>query len=221
MRTIQEKKLNSYYKSTSTEKAVKDVDLSTRTVSGVFNSYFYIDSDLDMLLPGCAKKSIEERGVNSTKGNRIKHLKDHDWSKNIARLDVLDEREVDINGRKMQGIYHESFYPESTDSTDMLIKIQEGLYDARSIGFVYKQLVGCVKDSDDRELRDNYSKYIQMAINPEVAEEAGGCFYVVKEIMLFEGSDVSFGANQLTPLLGVKGTDKNILATKLNNKIDI
>lgn len=209
-------KVKNPYKVKTVEKAVKDVDLSDRIVSGVFNSYFYIDSDLDMLLPGAASKSIQERGVGSTKGNRIKHLKDHDWSQNIARLDVLEEREVDFSGRKIQGIYHESFYPESTDSTDMLIKIQEGLYDSRSIGFQYIEngIQRVEKGSDD------YNKFIQMAINPEAGEEAG-YFYVVKEIKLWEGSDVSFGANELTPLLGVKSGDRDILQRKLFEKLDI
>lgn len=214
MKDLSKKKKDDPYKVTTTEKAVKDVDLNERTVTGVFNSYFYIDSDMDMLLPGCAAKSIQERGAGSTKGNRIKHLKDHDWSKNIARIDVLDEREVEIDGRKMQGIYHESFFPESTDSTDMLIKLQEGLYDARSIGFRYINLEYVEKGSD------KFDQFLTMAINPEKGEEAG-FFYVVKEIQLWEGSDVSFGANQLTPMLGTKGLNKQLLQSKLYDKLDI
>lgn len=211
---LKAKKAANPYKARTISKAVKDVDLAERTVTGVFNSYFYIDSDLDMLLPGAAAKSIQERGVGSTKGNRIKHLKDHDWNQNIARLDVLDEREVEINGVKMQGIYHESFYPEAADSTDLLIKIQEGLYDARSIGFQYVNIERVERGQDD------FEKYLAMAVNPEVGEEAGQ-FWIVKEIKLWEGSDVSFGANQLTPLLGVKGVSKNALKDQLYKKLDV
>lgn len=194
---------------------MKDVDLEQRTVTGIFNSFFFIDSDLDMLLPGAASKSIQERGVGSTKGNKIKHLKDHDWSKNIARIDVLDERKVEINGKEIEGIYHESFYPEAADSTDLLIKIQEGLYDARSIGFRYVNL-DLVEEGEE-----DFDKFLAMALNPEVGQEAG-LFWVVKEIMLWEGSDVSFGANQLTPLLGVKSAaSKEILQRQISNKLDI
>jgi len=209
-----QKKLNTPYKPRTVTKAVKDVDLEKRTVAGIFNSYFYIDSDMDMLLPGAAAKSIQERGVGSTKGNRIKHLKDHDWSQNIARLDVLDEREVEINGQKIQGIYHESYYPESTDSTDMLIKIQNGLYDARSVGFQYVNLDLVERGEED------FDKYLAMALNPEVGEEKG-YFWVVKEIKLWEGSDVSFGANQLTPIVGVKSGTKDIIQQQLFEKLDI
>ena len=214
------KKLSNPYKARTVEKAVKDVDLETRTVTGVFNSSFFIDSDLDMLLPGAAAKSIQERGVNSTKGNKIKHLKDHDWSKNIARIDVLDERQVVIDGKEMEGIYHESFYPETQDSTDLLIKIQEGMYDARSIGFSYEKIVFCERDSQNDDYAKNFETYAPQAINPEVAEETG-YFWVVKEIRLWEGSDVSFGANRLTPTLGLKSGSKDIVVKQLFTKLDI
>lgn len=218
--SIQEKLANPY-KARTTAKAVKDVDLNERIATGLFNSYYYIDSDLDMLLPGCASKSIQERGVGSQSGNKIKHLKDHNWSQNIARIDVLDERTVDFDGKQIQGIYHESFYPEATDSTDMLIKIQEGMYDARSIGFQYEKLVFCERDSDNEDFAKNYEMYLPMAINPEVAEESG-FFWAVKEIILWEGSDVSFGANQLTPLLGIKsGMSANMVMKELFGKLDI
>ena len=215
-----DKKLGNPYKARTVTKAVKDVDLEKRTVTGVFNSYFYIDSDMDMILPGAAAKSIQERGVGSTKGNKIKHLKDHDWSKNIARLDVLEEKKVEINGKEVHGIYHESFYPESQDSTDLLIKIQEGLYDARSIGFQYEKLVFCAKQSENEDQELNWNKYLPMALNPEVAEERGH-FWVVKEIKLWEGSDVSFGANELTPMLGLKSASKSILQGQLFAKLDV
>jgi phage head maturation protease len=214
-----DKKTANPYKARTTTKAVKDVDLESRTVTGVFNSYFWIDSDMDMLVPGAAVKSIQERGVGSTKGNRIKHLKDHDWSKNIARIDVLEEREVEIDGREMVGIYHESFYPESQDSTDMLIKIQEGLYDARSIGFQYVKLDLCERNSNDQDCMKRWEEYYPKALNPEKADEYG-YFWVVKEIKLWEGSDVSFGANELTPMLGVKGVTKNMLNSQIYGKID-
>jgi len=220
MKDKNKKKLGHPYKAKTVAKAVKDVDLENRTVTGIFNSSFFIDSDLDMLLPGAASKSIKERGVDSKKGNKIKHLKDHDWSKNIARLDVLDERKIKINGEEVSGIYHESFYPESQDSSDLLIKIQEGLYDARSIGFQYEKLVFCAKEAENEDAVKNWEMFLPMAINPEVAEEAGH-FWTVKEIRLWEGSDVSFGANELTPMVALKSGSKDMAMNQLFAKIDI
>jgi hypothetical protein len=212
-------KLQTPYKATTISNAVKDVDLNARTITGMFNSYFYIDSDLDMLLPNCAAKSISERGANSKKGNKIKHLKDHDWSKNMARIDVLDERAVEYDGKTIQGIYHESYFPEAQDSTDLLIKIQEGIYDSRSIGFNYVTLLLCAADSPNELESKGWEEYYPKALNPEVADQYG-YFWAVKEIKLWEGSDVSFGANALTPMLGMKSQNKDAIKTELFTKID-
>jgi phage head maturation protease len=202
-------KLSNPYKATTRPGLVKDASTSSRTVRGLFNTYFYIDSDMDMLIPGAATKSIQERGVGTTTGNKIMHLLDHDWTKAVARLDVLEERSVEYDGRTLQGIYHESYYPETTKGTDTLINIVEGVLGDRSIGFEYVSggLTYCEKDSDIQEERESYERYIQLALNPEVAENRG-YFWVVSEIKLWEGSDVAFGANAMTPFLGTKGKDK-------------
>lgn len=215
-----EKKFKNPYKTRVNSSSTKDVDLESRTVSGMFNSYFFIDSDEDMLLPGAAAKSINERGAGSKKGNKIKHLKDHEWGSVIARLDVLDEREVDFEGKKLTGIYHESFYPESNDSNDQLIKIQEGLIDDRSIGFRYMDLAFAEKDSTLESERQTWDQFYPLALNPEKADRAG-FFWAVKEIKLFEGSDVAFGANELTPMLGMKSeAEKVTIVSKLCAKLD-
>ena len=205
----QERLINPYGVKTGIT-TIKDLDMTKRTVAGLFNSYFYIDSDLDMLVTGAASKSIQEKGAGSKSGNKIKHLKDHNWSEVIARIDVIDERKVDVDGKSIEGIYYESYYPETTASNDMLIKIQEGLYDDRSIGFRYRTLGVAEQDSEDEDRRKRWDEFYPLALNPEKADEFG-FFWVVKEIDLFEGSDVAFGANRLTPLLGVKGHEADNL----------
>jgi len=57
-------------------------------------------------------------------------------------------------------------------------------------------------------------------MNPEVAEEHGH-FWTVKEIRLWEGSDVSFGANELTPMVALKSETKDIVKNQLFDKIDV
>lgn len=215
-----EQKINKPYAVTGFNKAVKDVDINKRVVTGMFNGYFFIDSELDMLIHGCAKKSIQERGAGSKAGNKIKHLKDHDWDKNVARIDVLNESTITYDGREITGIYHESYFPETTDSSDLLIKIQEGLYDARSIGFKYDKLMIAEKESEVDEHVKNWNQYYPLALNPEKADEAG-YFWVVKEIQLWEGSDVSFGSNALTPFLGMKSEgDINGIALEIGKKLE-
>lgn len=220
MDKLQIKKQSTPYKVVSTANSTKDVDLGNRMVKGVFNSYYYIDSDLDMLIDGCAKKSISERGVNSKKGNKIKHLKDHDWSQVVADIKELSEGDFEYNGKNAKGIIHNSYYPESTDSNDLLIKIESGLYDARSIGFQYVDITLAEKDSEIVEYKRNWEIYYPMALNPEAADEQG-YFFVIKEIKLFEGSDVAFGANEFTPCLGVKSSSKQSDFDILNQKLSI
>lgn len=223
------KKLHSKYSVKTSFKSTRDVDINKRIITGLFNSFFYIDKDKDMLLPGCAKKSIKDRGANSKAVAKIKHLKDHDFTQNVAKILVLDERTVDFGGKEVQGIYHESYYPDTTLGNDMLINIQEGIYDNRSIGFRYKKIEIAIEDpetfySDDvdgaikRQAKRNWDRYFPMALNPEEAE--GGYFYIIKEIELYEGSDVSFGANSLTPMLGVKSKDKGTIIKTLQERQD-
>jgi len=51
----------------------KEVDEVKRTVDLVANTYLFYDSDGDVLMPGCAKKSITERGPKSEQPGKIKH----------------------------------------------------------------------------------------------------------------------------------------------------
>ena len=67
-----DQKLSNPYKVTTMGNAIKDVDVKKRVVTGMFNTSFFIDHDMDMLLPGAAKKSIKERGVGTNSGNKIK-----------------------------------------------------------------------------------------------------------------------------------------------------
>ena len=94
------------------------------------------------------------------------------------------------------------------------------MYDAHSIGFQYEKIVFCRKESEDEEQMRNWATYLPMAVNPEVAEEHG-YFWTVKEIRLWEGSDVAFGANELTPMLGLKSANKTLLQDQLFAKLDI
>jgi len=195
--------------------SLKGVDLSKRTVKGILNTSYWIDSDLDMIIPGAVSKSLNENGVGSNGNAKIKHQIDHSTkaADTIGRFDVLEETEVE--GKQV--LYFESFLPAS--SNDHLIKYQEGLYDQHSIGFRYIKLEVAEKDSSSQDYLKNWEIYYPLALNPEVADKYG-YFYVVKEYQLFEGSVVTFGANSLTAYLGVKSKDKEIYLTDLFNRLD-
>jgi phage head maturation protease len=185
---------------------IKAVNPEERTIQAVANTYFFIDSDMDMLVTGAATKSINDRGPASKATAKIKHQSDHilDTKNTVGRITLLEEREIEGN----TVLYFESYIPETRKGNDDLINYQENVYDNHSIGFRYKQIELAVMNSANEMERKNWDEFYPKAMNPEVAE-ANGFFWVVKEIELFEISVVSYGANKLTPFLGSKSKDAN------------
>ncbi len=209
MSLLQDKKSLQYAVKSATA-TIMDVDMSKRIVTGLFNSYNYFDSGYDVLLKGCAAKSIAERGPASTAVQKIKHLIDHSWSKLPGKIQVLEEKNV--NG--IDGIYFETKMAPTTLGNDTLINYQEKVYDNHSIGFRY--LDGKYLDDSAAD----WDMHVSMLLNPQAAKDAG-FMYVWKEIKLYEGSTVAFGENSLTPYLGVKSQSKEGLALKVNERIDL
>lgn len=210
---IEKRKVIDYaFKDLSDTMVVKDVDMSKRIVTGLYNTYNYFDSDYDVILPGAATKSINERGPLSQSVAKIKHLLFHDWTKLPGKIKVLEEKTLTVQNRKVQGIYFETEMMETQDGIDTLINYQNEVYDNHSIGFRF--LDGEWVDSE----AENWDQILGTLLNPDKAEEAG-FMYLWKEIKLYEGSTVAFGANDLTPFLGVKSTDKIGTQLKLQARL--
>lgn len=194
---------------------VKDVDLAKKIVTGIYNTFQFLDSDYDVLLPGCSAKSIGDRGPDSSSVVKIKHLLFHDWTKLPGKIQTLQEKTVTVNSKKVQGIYFETKMSDTTDGTDTLINYQDGIYDNHSIGFQYMD--GQWIDNE----ADGWQQAVDKLLNPQKAIDAG-FMYLWKEIKLFEGSTVAFGANELTPYLGVKDlTNKDVVLLKLHTKLGL
>lgn len=200
-----------HYSVKSASANILDVSTSSRIVTGFFNSYNFFDSDKDVLIMGCAKKSIDERGVNSTAVAKIKHALNHDLTTLVGKLQVLEE--TTKNG--ITGIYFESKIANTTLGNDTLINYKEGVYDNHSIGFKYNQLT--LIDSEKNSVA--WNEVVSKLVNPQDAQ-AVGYLYLVKEINLFEGSTVAFGANSLTPFLGVKSGNKESITLALDSKLN-
>lgn len=189
--------------------SIKDVDTPTRIVTGFYNTFNFLDSDGDVLMPGCAKVSIRQRGPNSKAVAKIKHALNHDLTQLPGKIQVLDEREV--NG--IMGIYFETKMADTTIGNDTLKNYLEGIYDNHSIGFQYLNMEMVERDSKA------WDKVMGSLINPEAAE-GRHVMWAVKEINLYEGSTVGFGANQLTPFLGMgKSMNKDSLKIALLDRI--
>lgn len=204
-------KKSAHYSVKSADANILDVSTSSRIVTGFFNSYNFFDSDKDVLIMGAAKKSIEERGVNSTAVAKIKHALNHDLTTLVGKLQVLEE--TTKNG--ITGIYFESKIANTTLGNDTLINYKEGIYDNHSIGFKYNQL--SLIESEKNPVA--WNEVVSKLLNPDEAEKYG-YLYLVKEINLFEGSTVAFGANSLTPFLGVKSGNKESITLALDSKLN-
>jgi hypothetical protein len=210
---IMEKKIStSYQVKASYQTGTKDVDFSRRTVKVIPNTFYWYDSDGDVLIKGSTTKSISERGPNSTNPGKIKNVYAHDLKVQIGKPTLMDERvEQGVNCQ-----YAESEILSTTKGNDTLIEYQEGVIDQHSIGFRYMQNGLELVTADDAD----WTKWTSQLINPKDAE-ADGYMFIVSDIKQYEWSPVAFGANSLTPYLGVKSENKNGLALKVMERIDL
>jgi len=85
---------------------------------------------------------------------------------------------------------------KSTKGTDAFLDYQDGIITEHSIGFNY--------------LEDKMSPVSHEGIEA----------WEIKEVILWEGSAVTFGANSLTPVLDVSKGNKEEIIKKLNAKMD-
>ncbi len=207
---IQEKKDSHYkVKGNSFTVNVKDVDVSKRTVTGFFNTYNFLDSDGEVLIMGSAKKTILERGAESTATAKIKHALFHDLNRLPGKIKVIKEDTY----KGFSGIYFETKMSNTTEGNDTLQNYLEGVYDNHSIGYRNLQV-----EIFNRK-NDYWNKLMDTLINSKDADNVED-IVVIKEISLFEGSTVAFGANTLTPFLGVKSGNKESMELAINTRID-
>ena len=191
-------------------KSNQEINTENRTVTVVANTMNFFDYDMDVLLKGCANRSISQRGAKTTANDKIAHLLYHDMNKQVGKS--LDEREELVEGKL--ALVCESYLPETEDGEDTLIKYNVGMYNQHSIGFRYKLLDFIEKGTQD------WDKIMSILINPEDADEIG-YLWAVKEIKWWEYSTVTFGANKLTPYIGTKSENKIEIADIISQKIAI
>lgn len=188
----------------------KEIDTAGRTVKMVVNTLNYYDHDYDVLVKGCANRSMSHRGAKSEAPDKIVHLLHHDMHRPVGKS--LSESEETIDGKL--ALVCSSFLPETIDGDDTLTKYEVGIYNQHSIGFQYKDIEYIEKETAA------WDKFLKLMINPEDAEEIG-YGWLIKEIKWWEYSTVTFGANKLTPYLGTKSENKIDIADALSKKIAI
>lgn len=167
---------------------VKDVDESGRKVAVYLSVFDKIDSDMDVIRRGAFNKSIQERGPFSASNRKIAFLRYHDWEKPIGKFVELAE--------DSKGLFAVGELGTSTLGSDALADYKDGIIREHSIGFNY------VKDK---------VKFIE-----DLTLDSGG-YYEINEVKLWEGSAVTFGANEDTSVEYMKSLNKEF---NLENEIE-
>lgn len=160
--------------STKSGYEVSDMDLSNRRVKMYLAKFDNMDSDGDVIRRGAFAKSISERGFNSTSNRKIAFLRHHEWTMPIGKFVELTE---DANG-----LLAVAELGRSTMGEDAFRDYQDGIILEHSIGFQY--------------IKDKMS-----FIEDDSLPNKG--YYEIRELMLYEGSAVTFGANSMTNVVSV------------------
>jgi hypothetical protein len=181
------------YSVKSAQNNIKDLDLAKREVAVYLSKFDVIDSDNDMIVKGAFEKSINDRGSASSSNRKIAFLRHHDWQHQIGKFTRIEEDQ--------EGLFAVGQLGTSTKGEDALRDYEEGIINEHSIGF----------------------QYIQDKISwvDDTTKENDG-FFQITEVKLFEGSAVTFGANEFTNVLSVsKGAEKTDIIQKLTKQIDV
>jgi len=179
--------------STKSALEIKDLDSENRKVVVYLAKFDNIDSDNDMFVKGAFSKSIQERGPQSTSNRKIAFLRHHNWEMPIGKFLELKEDE--------NGLYAVGQLGRSTLGEDAFKDYEDGIIREHSIGFQY---IG------------DKTRWIE-----DSTMEKGG-YYQLGEVKLFEGSAVTFGANEMTNVVDViKSENKNEIIERISNDLHI
>jgi HK97 family phage prohead protease len=154
-----------------------DVDIKTRRVKNAFNKVGVLDSDKDIIDENAYNKTIQERGP---KGKQlIWHQVDHSGSL-MRSLGKFQELGVDKSTGYLIGV---TDIRNTATGNDTLEFYDKGDINQHSIGFsIIKQDI----------------------INPD---DYNTRYSIIRELKLYEGSAVLWGANEFTPNISVGKMD--------------
>lgn len=157
---------------------IKDMDNDKKTVAVYLSKFDVMDSDNDIIRKGAFTKSIIERGPQANSNRKIAFLRHHDWEWQIGKWLTIEEDSV--------GLFAVGELGNSTAGNDAWEDYKSEIIREHSIGFQYIQ---------------DKIKFV------EDANINGGGYYEITEVKLFEGSAVTFGANEYTEVVSVKSAE--------------
>jgi HK97 family phage prohead protease len=170
-----------------------DVDVKTRRVKNAFNKVGVLDSDKDIIDENAYNKTLQERGPKGK--NLIWHQIDHSGSltKSLAKFQELA---VNKTSGYLEGV---TDIRKTNLGNDILEFYSMGDINQHSIGF------SVVK-------RDVFN-----------ADDYNARYAIIRELKLYEGSAVLWGANEFTPNLSVgkmELKDQQDVATKYLSELE-
>lgn len=173
-------------------------------VKVVGNSAYWCDTQMDVLVADCWKRSINDRA------GMMPHLHDHIHQIDAEVGDVVNVYSQDISLTDL-GLSKSGTTQCLIWETDILKSYNERVFNRyrsgkvkqHSIGLMYVKIELAINDKESEKEYDFWNKHISQVINPDVPLE-NGFFFVVQEIKVLECSAVLFGSNILTPTLEVK-----------------
>lgn len=177
----------------------KDIDIVNVIVIG--NTMNWLDSQDDVLINDCFKKSLQESQ------GKFKHLCDHN-QKTTGKIGIPNKVYLEDRQIRDLGFNQDGNTQVLTMDSNVLKCYNENLFyqylnndiDQHSVGMIYVKLILCINDSENEEKFKNWNTYFSSIINKEEAT-ANGYFFAVTEAKLLEVSAVLFGANSLTPTI--------------------
>lgn len=188
---------------TGTEQPTGD-KLHVKAVANVFNFY---DSQADVLIPGCAKRTLKDRA------GKFVQLHDHIYK--------LEAKIGEVTDTYTQNMSLSDLNIGTSGNTEVLIfefdcfkSYNEQIFNQFAAGKVNQYSIGlqyvaggielAIYDPDSEKELEFWNKYIGQVINQDDAI-ANGYMFIISEIKLLENSAVLFGANAATMTVSVGG----------------
>lgn len=172
-------------------------------IKAIINTTNVIDSHMDLHLQGIWNKTVKDNPYSH-------HLKQHERvfesvlsSKARSYNETMKFSDIGINSDMMMDANINHFLLNKNEHSFMFAKYINGEVTQHSVGMMYVNYDIAYYDEDSEKEMKFFNEMKSLAINPEVAEEAG-YVWVHTEARKREGSAVVFGSNPITPTLYVK-----------------
>ena len=196
----------------SVNKQIEDSD--ELRVKAVINTANFLDSHMDVHIPGLWNKSLSEN-------KNLMHLQEHKMAFNSiisdgedlkATAESISWKDLGYNweGKTEALIFDSLIRPDRNKY--MHEQYQKNRVKNHSVGMYYVRLILAVNDESYGAEFEAWEKYYTEIINPEAANEKG-FFWAVREAKVIEGSAVPIGSNTATPTLEPK-----LFTQELNNE---